>query len=320
MSQNLQKPWLPIEHRIRKELKQNSVLQKIQGKKILVTCSGGADSVALLLFLLRLRKSLKLEINVLHIHHGKKSNVQFRNQAADYVQKLANDWKLPFEKCVLDIGQEGESETLLRQKRIQIYEYILNKTGSDFLALGHHQDDLLETRLIRLIRGTGLAGLQSMTFLRKKVLRPFLQEKKDSLLEYLAEFSVTYCEDPTNQESSNVRNWLRLNWISPMKKQHPEWLKSMARSLDQISAMSHTAIKKHNFSKGIPRLQYDVCQAQEQSILLIRYIQGLGVSDFRHSQIKEIRRQLDRSKIIHTFTSAGLVWTINAQQILAKKK
>lgn len=320
MSEFLKKAWLPFEHQVRQELKKAHLLEKLRGKKILVACSGGADSVALLLFLLRLRKSLSLDLFVLHIHHGFKSNVQFRNEAAEEVKKLAEKWQLPLEKCVLDLGNEKETETLLRQKRIQIYEMVLNQTKSDFLALGHHQDDLLETRLIRMMRGTGGEGLQAMTFLRKKVFRPFLRGSKASLLQYLNEFSIKYSEDPTNQESSNIRNWLRQKWLLPLKKEHPEWHSAMVRSLEQISAALNRPTEKHNFSKGILRLRYDACDSHEQSILLIKYIQSLGLSDFRHSQIKEIQRQLDRSKNVHTFTSAGLVWAINAQQILAKKK
>jgi len=314
------KKWLSMEHQLRKELKAKGILSQLHGKKILIACSGGVDSVALFVFLNRIRLSEKLSLQVLHIHHGIGTNVEFRNQARAHVEKLCQEYKVSL--VVKEIQSENrspESETDLRKKRIQIYQEELKTQQADFLALGHHLDDLLETRLMRLMRGTGGQGLFAMDLLRKRVLRPFLSLTKRDLLEYLSELQVKYCEDPTNQSPFTIRNWLRIQWLEPLRRDHPECLKSMARSFEQI-AQELKKKKKHNFSKGISRAKYHAHLANEQIKLLTEYIQYRGVSDFRHSQVIEIQRQLDRAQNRHTFLAAGLVWSVNAQQISAKKK
>lgn len=319
----LVKPWSPFEHKLRASLTQEKILSRIQDKKILVACSGGVDSVALLFFLYRIQQSANLNLHVLHIHHGDQANQKFRDLAESDVCKLCQKLNLQLTVRRISIGSGKESETFFRQQRIQIYQQCLQETNADFLALGHHRDDLLETRFMRLFRGTGIQGLKAMSLLRKKVLRPFLHVSKIELVEYLNMFKLQFRNDPTNRQSDNVRNWIRNHWLGPLLKDHPDWHKNISRSLEQIAgsqSVSKNKKLKHNFSLGIQRAHYDELDRYEQKKIISEYVQSLGIHDFRHSQIEEIIKQLDRTERVHTFVVAGLNWVINAQQILAKKK
>src|SRR6476620_6435224 len=152
----------PFEYEVLKRLK--GLNFEWDQSRILVAVSGGRDSVALLNLLFALKTRLKFELAVAHVHHGHstdKAVASYRIKTASFVKRLASNYNLEFHLIQHD-GPELKSEADFRKVREALLESCRKRSESDWLAFAHHSDDLLETRLIRLIRGTGAQGLQAM--------------------------------------------------------------------------------------------------------------------------------------------------------------
>jgi tRNA(Ile)-lysidine synthase len=177
----------------------------IKPGKYVVAVSGGVDSVVLLDLL---RQNKDLELVVAHFDHGIRSN-----SAADrfLVEQVAKRHKLPFYHDEGNLGPYA-SEAKARAKRYEFLNGTKKKTKSKAVITAHHQDDLLETAIINLLRGTNRHGLSSMY--SSDIIRPLLPYKKQDLLKYAVDHSLVWNEDSTNQDTKYLRNYIRLE-ITP---------------------------------------------------------------------------------------------------------
>jgi tRNA(Ile)-lysidine synthetase-like protein len=171
-----------------------------------IAVSGGVDSVALL-NMLSIKNNLKLI--VAHYDHGIREDSE---NDKHFVDNLAKTYHLPF---VFDIGVLGPdaSEAIARQYRYQFLEKVRKATGARAILTAHHQDDLLETMFINVLRGTGRKGISPLQT-NPYVTRPLLGMTKQMLLDYAKTQKLAWREDATNQDSKYLRNYLR-NIILP---------------------------------------------------------------------------------------------------------
>ncbi len=170
--------------------------------KYVVAVSGGVDSVVLLHLLSTKVYRLKTELVVAHVDHAIRPDSE---TDAKFVQSLAEKYGLKFEAIRLD-GQKTD-EASLRQKR---YEFLFS-LASQYeakLITAHHQNDLIETAIINVSRGTGPLGLAGM-IAGKQILRPLLGVTKKEILEYAKANSLEWREDSTNQDTKYLRNRIR---------------------------------------------------------------------------------------------------------------
>lgn len=163
--------------------------------------SGGVDSVALLHMLAELPG---LRLTVAHYDHGVRSD-----SAEDrrLVQRLAQHYNLPF---VYHQGQLGPhvSEAAAREARYAFLHRVRTASGASALVTAHHQDDLLETIILNLIRGTGRRGLSSLKS-TDVVKRPLLHLPKKELLRYATEHGLPWRDESTNASDQYLRNYVR---------------------------------------------------------------------------------------------------------------
>ncbi|MBC7371005.1 MAG: tRNA lysidine(34) synthetase TilS, partial [Bdellovibrionaceae bacterium] len=301
--------WVDLEHRLWQELKDKN----LHGKKFLVALSGGVDSLALLLSLQRV---LKTNVEACFIHHGPGANVLYRDQAQKFCADLCARFSLPFHERK-NSGEMLNSEADMRDFRHLRLEEVRVETGCDFIAFGHHREDLLESRLLRLIRGTGLQGLIAMTELDRTLFRPFLKISKKNLQEYLERAGESGFEDPSNADLEPLRNWLRQSWLVDLEKRQPGALQSLARSLELLV----DAPKQEDHFKGffianeLSRSKFLSLTKTQQKQLLAKWLLSLKVKDFTQAQLEEVTKRLDNSQKEFTFRVAGLTWSVNAQQI-----
>lgn len=301
-----------LDHHVWKLLKHYGLLEK----KILVAFSGGVDSVALLLALLKTHdKSL---LSAFHFHHGEGWNQSYRDEARVFCEKFCAQHQIPFfsQKAKTPLRSEAD----FREARFAAMESV--KTEHDFaiVALGHHRDDLLETRLMRLIRGTGGQGLTAMREFDAGLFRPFLSRGKVELETYVREGEVSFLPDPSNQDLDPLRNWLRGEWLPQLERRSLGASAVLARSLETIVDELSTSgdllsVNKDFKSQGLQRSFYLTLTHSEQKRLLAQYLFALGKRDFSQSHIEEIQKRLDNSQKVITFQVAGFIWEINAQQI-----
>ncbi|KYG64009.1 tRNA(Ile)-lysidine synthetase [Bdellovibrio bacteriovorus] len=301
-----------LDHHVWKLLKHYGLLEK----KILVSLSGGVDSVALFLSLLKTHdKSL---LGVFHFHHGIGGNQIYRDEALLFCEKLTGRHEVPFffEKAKGALKSEAD----FREARFAAIESVKNQHNFAVVALGHHRDDLLETRMMRLIRGTGGQGLAAMREWDQGMFRPLLSRAKLELEAYVADENAPFLADPSNNDLDPLRNWLRKEWLPQLEVRSVGSVGVLARSLetivDEISTRGDLLSSQEDFgSQGLQRSFYLTLTLSEQKRLLAQYLFALGKRDFSQSHIEEIQKRLDNSQKVITFQVAGLNWEINAQQI-----
>jgi tRNA(Ile)-lysidine synthase len=169
--------------------------------KYVVAVSGGIDSMVLL-DLLRQRQTKN--ITVAHFNHG------IRPDAAsdrEFVGAMAQQLNLPF---VYENGALGPyaSEANARQARYAFLERVRKATGAAYILLGHHQDDVIETAILNLIRGTGRRGLSALHD-HDRLKRPLLAVPKKAIRDYATEHRIEWREDSTNADIRYKRNYVR---------------------------------------------------------------------------------------------------------------
>jgi len=217
----------------------------ISNERVLIACSGGADSVALLHVLKELAPRLKIRLHLLHFDHALR-----RTSARDleFVKKMACRYRIPFHggrrKVLRGAAAKNQSpEERAREIRYEFFEKVAQKTGIRKIALAHHRDDQAETVLMRVIQGTGLRGLQGIRpVVRKKkitYIRPFIETGRTEIRAYLKKNKIAFREDPTNQSFQFLRNRIR-GLLLPLieKKFNPRIREALAHLAETATAES----------------------------------------------------------------------------------
>jgi tRNA(Ile)-lysidine synthase len=181
-------------------------------KRIAVAVSGGADSLALTLFLDEFCRKKKIKLFALTVDHKLRKNSA---KEAQTLGKILEAKKISHQ--ILEIKKEKipqkNIEAKLREARYELLLGFCKKNKIEFLFLGHHLGDVAENFLIRLFRGSGLDGLSTMAEISEmngiKLVRPLLNFEKDSLKAFLKSKKVQWFEDETNSDEKFLRNKIR---------------------------------------------------------------------------------------------------------------
>lgn len=166
-----------------------------------VAVSGGVDSVVLL-HLLQQLPGLKLA--VAHFDHG------IREESGDdrlFVQTLAAQYRLPFVYKEGNLGP-SVSEATAREARYDFLRKVMKAADATAIITAHHEDDLLETAILNILRGTGRKGLSSLKS-TNDIIRPLLSVPKQDLIAYAKDQGLTWHEDSTNASTVYLRNYIR---------------------------------------------------------------------------------------------------------------
>ncbi|MCQ2507096.1 MAG: tRNA lysidine(34) synthetase TilS [Lachnospiraceae bacterium] len=213
--------------KIKQYINQNALLQK--GDFVLVGFSGGADSVALLSILYELKEEYELTLHALHVNHCIRGQEAKRDEL--FCKEFCKVRGIEFKAVSVDVPLMASNEKLTleeagRAARYEAFEKYMQENSINKLALAHHKDDLAETCLFNMARGSKLAGLrgiiplQKLTLKEKKlcVIRPLLCVQKSELIELLKEENEAFVTDSTNFENDYSRNRIRNLIIPELKK------------------------------------------------------------------------------------------------------
>ncbi len=189
----------------------------LKGKKLLIACSGGVDSVVLTSLL----HGLEYTIGLAHCNfslRGKESDGD-----EDFVMDLAGKLEIPVFSETFDTKAYAKEHKLstqvaARELRYTWFEELLADFKFDYLLTGHHTDDDLETFLINLSRGTGLRGLTGIPVVNNKVVRPLLCFGRGEIVKYAKKSKLYWREDSSNSEVDYLRNKLRIETIPKYKE------------------------------------------------------------------------------------------------------
>lgn len=185
-------------------------------KYIVVGVSAGPDSMALLDYLI---KHIKTKIICAHINHNVRKESK---EEQEFLENYCLKNNVIFEGMKIDMycGKNFEAEA--REKRYNFYFKILEKYQCKYLFLAHHGDDLIETVLMKISRGSnleGYAGIKKISLFKNKyyIVRPLLNYTKQDILDYLKNNNIKYYIDRTNEDTNYTRNRYR-KYILPFLK------------------------------------------------------------------------------------------------------
>lgn len=222
------------------DFKSGSVLKNT---KLLVACSGGADSIFLVENLLRRREKFSLQLAIAHIEHGLRGTAS--EQDALFVKAYAAERGVPYFESRLELHREKATqgiEALARRRRYEALESICLENAFSTIATAHHLDDQIETVLLRVLQGAAprhWLGIEEIRPLRHdspiRLLRPLLGIRREYIRSWLKREEISYREDESNRDLRFLRNRLRA-WLANQTATLQENLGNSSLELQQRAA------------------------------------------------------------------------------------
>jgi tRNA(Ile)-lysidine synthase len=206
------------------------------GDLVLVSCSGGPDSVCLLYSLWHLRRLFKIRLAVFHFDHKLRSDSA---KDAAYVRELATRLKVPFHlRTADDRPKKGQSvEAWATVARMNAANGVRREIGAPAWAEGHTLDDQAETVLLNLIRGSGLEGIAGIDpgQRRHAILQPLLDVERDEVEAFCRALRLRPRRDPMNDERRFLRAAIRHDVLPVLERATGRGVKrSIARSAELL--------------------------------------------------------------------------------------
>lgn len=281
----------------------------VQPGTYVVAVSGGVDSMVLL-DLLRNQPDLKLV--VAHFDHGIRPDSSIDK---DIVKQVAQKHGLPFVYHEARLGP-GASEEVARRARYEFLHAVRLASGARAIITAHHHDDVLETAIINMLRGTGRKGLSSLQS-HQMIHRPLLHIEKRALRDYAKDQGLVWREDATNEDTQYLRNYVRHRILTQFSESNRQQLREIINRTAQINAELDTQLMNylHVQSKAgtldrqtFLRLPHSVAKE-----VMAAWLRKHGISNFDQ---KTLERLVVSAK---TLVPGKTVSIINGQQMLIRR-
>ncbi|HEY4844864.1 MAG TPA: tRNA lysidine(34) synthetase TilS [Candidatus Dormibacteraeota bacterium] len=201
------------------------------GERVVVAVSGGPDSLALLSVLREILPAVPLHLTVAHFDHGWRSDSE---RDRDFVASMAATWGYDF-RTARAPDRTPHTESAARTARHAFLRQTAADTNSTAIALGHTQDDQVETLLLHLLRGSGSRGLAAMRRRDAGLARPLLDISRREIEAYLTRLHLTPLRDPSNDDPRFTRNRLRQQLLPAIDAFDPAARELLARTADILS-------------------------------------------------------------------------------------
>jgi tRNA(Ile)-lysidine synthase len=193
-------------------------------RRPLALVSGGPDSVALL----RVIVALGGEPVVLHVDHGLRGEES--REDAEFVRELCRRLNVRCEVRRIRLDGGSNLQEQARDERYRLAEEVADGRDLGVVTTGHTADDVAETVLMNLARGTGLRGLAGIPPVRGRIQRPLIGRTRREVLDYLKELDQPYRTDPTNLTGKYARNRVRLEVLPVLEELYPAAAGNIARA------------------------------------------------------------------------------------------
>lgn len=215
-------------------LKQQLATQSFQ--RIVVAYSGGLDSSALLHAVSRCE--LQKTVLAIHVNHGLSKHA---DNWVKHCEQTCHQLNIPLSVFHVQLDTEkGNVEMQARQARYEVFESQLKQ--GDLLLMAHHEDDQVETFMMRLMRGSGLTGLSAMPQNRPlgkgHLLRPWLHASQQTLQKFVKEQKIQHIDDESNDDIQFDRNWWRHELLPKLQGRYTQSSQSIVRSIEALQQES----------------------------------------------------------------------------------
>lgn len=191
------------------------------GDAIVVGVSGGPDSMALLHLMIQIKKAIDIEVICAQVNHNTGRPGQSEEQ--EMVKKYCKNNGVVFEGMIIDDYGDDNFHNEARSKRYHYFEQIVKKYHAKYLLTAHHGDDLMETILMRIVRGSTLRGYSGFSEKVEMdgytILRPLIHVTKAEILEYNKKNKINYAIDSSNSKDVYTRNRFRKYIVPEFKKE-----------------------------------------------------------------------------------------------------
>jgi tRNA(Ile)-lysidine synthase len=190
----------------------------VPGEHVLIACSGGPDSTALLDALARLGPPRDWRLSVAHVDHGLRAG-----SAAEsgLVARLAADRGLAFRALSVQVTPGGSLQDRARSARHAALRAEAARVGAEVIALGHTADDQAETVLMRALSGASPKGLPAMAERERRLVRPLLRVWREATVAYCAALGIEPIDDPSNSDPRFLRSRVRHQVIPALEAVFP---------------------------------------------------------------------------------------------------
>lgn len=275
----------------------------------IVAVSGGVDSCALLHKLMSVKPPLVTYI-VAHVDHGIRTD---SSADAAFVATLARQYDAHFEVCRLELGP-GVSEEEARNKRYEFLYELKKKYKAEAIITAHHQDDVVETLILNILRGTSARGM--IGFSRKEIVRPFINKTKEEILAYANEHSLQWRHDSTNDNTAYTRNYIRTHIVPKLGRSKEELLQlraSVVENYREIDLLMARLLVQTIHKKELVRARFVILPVVVQYELLATWL--------RLYDIPFDRKMIEYATLAIKTRLPGKVFELNTTaQLLMDKK
>ena len=254
---------------------------------VLVALSGGPDSVALLHAMLSLRERFDYRIAAAHLNHGIRGAESDRDEA--FVRDLCarSGIDLIVERTTGLSADTPNLEERARDARHAFLNAVAERIGADYIALAHQADDQAETVMMRLLRGTGAAGLAAMAQRGPgRIIRPMLDVTRDEVMAYLESIGEKFVNDSSNQSSAILRNRVRAELMPMLERNYAPGLRGRLvqlaaemRALDDfIGTAARRELEVSASGDGLDLARFAALHPALQAELIRQYIKNASGS------------------------------------------
>jgi tRNA(Ile)-lysidine synthase len=200
--------------------------------RYVVAVSGGVDSMALLDLLVGQATNQGYQLEVAHFHHGWSES---SDRYVEVVQAACDRYGLK-----LHAGREkvAQNEAAAREARYRFLRRVMEEIRAAGIITAHHRDDLIETVVLNLLRGTGRRGLSPFAG-SLDVVRPLVQVRKSDLVQYARERGLSWVEDPTNSDTKFRRNAVRHELLPQLRLANPDFEAEFLAIIDEAAELNH---------------------------------------------------------------------------------
>ena len=207
--------------------------------KIVVAVSGGPDSMFLLDALLKVRKSKTFDIIVAHVNHNVRAESY---DEAKKVEEYCKNNNMIFEYMIIDKYGADNFHDYARTVRYKFFESLVVKYNAKYLLTAHHGDDLMETILMRIVRGSTVAGYTGFNRETKLgsycIIRPLITMTKLEIEEYMNKNNLWYAVDSSNKKDVYTRNRYRKYILPKLKEENKKVHKKFLKFSNKIKSVS----------------------------------------------------------------------------------
>lgn len=281
------------------------------GDKLVLGVSGGPDSISMLNILNDIRNDknlhMKFDIIVAHVNH------MIREEAIDdekFVEDFCQKIGVPFYSKSIDVQKIANNkkigtEEAGRNARYEFFDEILEKTNSKKIAIAHNKNDKVETMIMNMLRGSGIAGLKGIEPIKNnKYIRPLIECERFEIEQYCKEKNIEARIDRTNFENVYTRNKVR-NVVIPYIKQ--EFNPNIIQTMDRLSELVK---EEDEYLENTVKSKYKELIVEEQEKQLVMDLKGFN------KQEKVIKSRLLLYTISRLFDSTNGIEKIHIEDVI----